>query len=196
MVEQKNLKKTGGKVMVGGKERVVYEGPRGGRYVKKGGEFVRVGKEMGGGGAGPSTCGKPGTVACLQTTAPIQKNPHSNNKYNDIKRFFNTNYSSECTVIITHDSETYTISDYQGSKWEGYTAYHQPYVSLRSPKYPYNFIIDLTDATVTIVSTTMTINAPTMRVVNNNNKDEDIIEEMKREKIIKRVEKEYDFMFK
>jgi hypothetical protein len=52
MVDQKKqdlkLNRTNDKVMVGGKERVVYEGPRGGRYVKKGGEFVRVGKQAGG----------------------------------------------------------------------------------------------------------------------------------------------------
>ncbi len=37
---QQQCVKTNERALVGGKSRVVYKGPRGGRYIKKGGEFV------------------------------------------------------------------------------------------------------------------------------------------------------------
>lgn len=40
----KKVSKTNQRVSIGGKERVVYEGVRGGKYIKKGGELVSLSK--------------------------------------------------------------------------------------------------------------------------------------------------------
>jgi hypothetical protein len=43
-------KKTSEYVIVAGKKRVVYQGPRGGKYIKKAGSFVSIKKLQSGGG--------------------------------------------------------------------------------------------------------------------------------------------------